>query len=276
MAAERKEKGLTGMEALYKRGIRYPISHAGAELDVAYAFPMSYSGMKQLEEIRGKDRRVLLGVTGGIASGKTAVSRMLEELGARTIDFDVLSRIVVEPGKPAWKEVVAYFGEQVLFEDKTLDRKKLSEIVFRDPEKRKKLEGFLHPRIYEEFSRRVQEYAAADPEVIIQVAVPLLVEANLQHFFHKILLVYIPAQMQIERLMDRDRISREMAVKMLSSQLPIEEKRSYADFIVDNSGSLDETRRQVEEVWKKLKEIQKERAQGTPPPFPSPSRGGRG
>ena len=212
------------------------------------------------EEIRGKDRRVLLGVTGGIASGKTVVARLLEELGARTIDFDVLSRVVVEPGKPAWKEVVAYFGEQVLLEDKTLDRKKLSEIVFRDPEKRKKLEGFTHPRIYEEFSRLVKEYAAGDPEVIIQVAVPLLIEANLQHFFHKVLLVYIPAEMQIQRLMDRDLISREMAVKMLSSQLPIEEKRSYADFIVDNSGSLEETRRQVEEVWRKLKEFQKERA----------------
>jgi len=187
------------------------------------------------------------------------VSRMLEELGARTIDFDVLSRVVVEPGKPAWKEVVAYFGEQVLLEDKTLDRKKVSEIVFRDPEKRKKLEGFLHPRIYEEFRRLVQEYAAEDPEVIIQVAVPLLIEANLQYLFHKILLVYIPAEMQIERLMERDRISREMALKILNSQLPIEEKRSHADFIVDNSASSEETRRQVEEVWKKLKEIQKER-----------------
>ena len=166
------------------------------------------------DEIRGKDRRVLLGVTGGIASGKTVVSRMLEELGARTIDFDLLSRVVVEPGKPAWKEVVAYFGEQVLLEDKTLDRKKLSEIVFRDPEKRKKLEGFIHPRIYEEFSRLVKEFAAGDPEVIIQVAVPLLIEANLQHFFHKTLLVYIPAEMQIERLMDRDHVSREMAEKI--------------------------------------------------------------
>ena len=211
------------------------------------------------EEIRGKDRRVLLGVTGGVATGKTAACRMLEELGARTIDFDVLSRVVVDPGKPAWKEVVAYFGKQVLLEDKTLDRKKLSEIVFRDPEKRKKLEGFLHPRIYGEFNRRVREYAAQDPEVIIQAAVPLLIEANLQYLFHKILLVYIPAEMQIKRLMERDHISREMAVKILNSQLPIEEKRSYADFIVDNSGSLEETKRQVEEIWKKLKRISERR-----------------
>jgi len=253
------EKALNGMEAMYKRGIRYPVSHAGAELDVTYAFPMSYSGMKQLEEVRGKDLRVLVGVTGGVASGKTTVSGMLEEFGARTIDFDVLSRVVVEPGKPAWREVVAYFGEQVQLEDKTLDRKKLSEIVFRDPEKRKKLEGFIHPRIYEEFRRLVQEYAAEDPEVIIQVAVPLLIEVNLQYLFHKILLVYIPAEMQVERLIKRDGISREMAINMLSSQLPIEEKRSYADFIVDNSGPLAETKSQVREIWEKLKKFQKEK-----------------
>jgi dephospho-CoA kinase len=255
------EKALRGLEALYKRGIRYPISHAGAELDVTYAFPMSYSGMKQLEEIRGKDNRILLGVTGGIASGKTAVARMLEELGAPIIDFDVLSRVVVEPDKPAWKEIVAYFGEQVLQEDKTLDRKKLSEIVFRDLEKRKKLESFIHPRIFGEFTRLVKEFAAQDPGAIIQAVVPLLYEVNLQYLFHKILLVYTPEEIQIERLMKRDGISREMAVNILSSQLPLEEKRSYADFIVDNSGSLEETKKQVQEIWEKLKKFPKENRQ---------------
>jgi len=252
------EKAVRGLEALYKRGIRYPISHAGAELDVTYAFPMSYSGMKQLEEIRGKDNRVLLGVTGGIASGKTAVARMLEELGAPIIDFDVLSRVVVEPGKSAWKEIVAYFGEQVLQEDKTLDRKKLSEIVFRDLEKRKKLESFIHPGIFGEFTRLVKEFAAQDAGGIIQAVVPLLYEVNLQYLFHKILLVYTPEEIQIERLMKRDGISREMAVNILSSQLPLEEKRSYADFIVDNSGSLEETKKQVQEIWEKLKKFSKE------------------
>jgi dephospho-CoA kinase len=251
------EKALRGLEALYKRGIRYPISHAGAELDVTYAFPMSYSGMKQLEEIRGKDNRILLGVTGGIASGKTAVARMLEELGAPIIDFDVLSRVVVEPGKPAWKEIVAYFGEQVLQEDKNLDRKKLSEIVFRDSEKRKKLESFIHPRIFDEFTRLVKEFAARDPEAIIQAVVPLLYEVNLQYLFHKVLLVYTPVEIQVERLMKRDGISREMAVNILSSQLPLEEKRSYADFIVDNSGSLEETQKQVQGIWQKLKKFPK-------------------
>jgi dephospho-CoA kinase len=212
-----------------------------------------------MEEIRGKDSPILLGVTGGIASGKTTVARILEQLGARLIDFDVLSRWVVEPGKPAWKDIVAYFGEQVLQQDKSLDRKKMAEIVFRDSEKRKKLESFVHPRIYEEFIRLVKEYAAKDSNIIIQVVVPLLLEGNLQHLFHKILLVYTPEEMQVERVMKRDRISREMALNMLRSQFPIEEKRSYADFIVDNSGPLEETQRQVEEVWDKLKKIQKEK-----------------
>jgi dephospho-CoA kinase len=253
------DKALKGMEALYKRGVRYPISYAGAELDLTYAFPMSYSGLQQLEEVRGKDNRILLGVTGGIASGKTTVARMLEDLGAPIIDFDLLSRVVVEPNKPAWKEIVAYFGEQVLLEDKTLDRKKISQIVFHEPEKRKKLESFIHPRVYHEFARLVKEFTAKDPNAIIQGVVPLLLEANLQHLFHKILLVYIPQEMQAERLMKRDRISREMATNILNAQLPIEEKKGYADFIVDNSGTLEETKRQVKEVWKKLKQMQKER-----------------
>ena len=251
------EKALRGLEALYKRGIRYPISYAGAEMDVARAFPMAYGGMRQLEELRGNDSRILLGVTGGIASGKSTVARMLEERGAPIIDFDLLSRVVVEPEKPAWQEIVSYFGEQVLLADKTLDRKKLSETVFRDPEKRKKLEGFTHPRIHQEFVRLVKEYAARDPEIIIQAVIPLLIEAGLQYLFHKLLLVYIPQEMQIQRLMERDKTSREAAQSILGAQLPIDEKRAYADYIIDNSGSLEETQKQVKEVWQKLKEFQK-------------------
>jgi len=253
------EKALRGLEALYKRGIRYPISYAGAEMDVARAFPMAYGGMRQLEELRGNDSRILLGVTGGIASGKSTVARMLEELGAPIIDFDLLSRVVVEPEKPAWQEIVSYFGEQVLLPDKTLDRKKLSEIVFRDPEKRKKLEGFTHPRIHQEFVRLVQEYTARDPEVIIQAVIPLLIEAGLQYLFHKLLLVYIPQEDQVRRLMDRDKVSRETAQSILAAQLPIDEKKAYADFIIDNSGSLEETQKQVKEVWQKLKAFPKSR-----------------
>ena len=261
LPAEMMDKALRGLEALYKRGIRYPISHAGAELDVTQGFPMAYGGMKQVDEIRGKDERILLGVTGGIASGKSTVARMLEELGAPIIDFDMLSRVVVEPGKPAWAEIVGYFGEQVLLPDKTLDRKKVSEIVFWDPEKRKKLEGFTHPRIHEEFTRLVKEYAARNPRIVIQVVIPLLIEANLQYLFHKLLLVYVPQETQIQRLMERDRIPRDMARSILAAQLPIEEKRAFADFIVDNSGSVEETRRQVERIWQELKDFKRNRSE---------------
>jgi dephospho-CoA kinase len=207
-----------------------------------------------------KEDCFLLGVTGGIASGKSTVAKMLEELGAPMIDFDVLSRVIVEPGKPAWKEIVAYFGEQILREDRTLNRRALSAMVFQDQEKRKKLERFTHARILEEFVRRAKQIAKENPGSIIQGVVPLLIEANLQSLFHKLMLVYLPEEMQIRRLMEREPISRETALQMLKSQLAIEEKKKFADYIVDNSGSLEETRKQVEAVWLQLKKIREEKS----------------
>ncbi len=260
--AEMMDKALNGMEALYRRGIRYPISYAGAETDVTHAFPAAYGGEETINMLRGTDNRLLLGVTGSIATGKTTVAAMLEELGARTIDFDVLSRVVVEPGKPAWKDIVAFFGEQVLREDRTLDREKLREIVFKDLEKKKKLESFQHPRIGEEFMELVKQYAAEDPNAIIQVVVPLLIEVNMHPLFHNILMVYASEEEQKKRLMNRDGSSEEMAINMIRSQLSVEEKKGFCDLIIDNSGSLEETRKQVEKLWKKLKQIQQERRSG--------------
>jgi dephospho-CoA kinase len=251
------EKALQGMETLYRRGIRYPISYAGAERDLTTAFPMSYSGLGQLEAVRGTDGRLLVGVTGGIASGKTTVANMLEELGAPIVDFDVLARQVVEPGQPALEEIVDYFGKQVLQEDGTLDRKKLSDIVFKDMEKRKKLESFTHPRIRSEFVKQVNEIAGQRPNAIIQVVIPLLIELNLQYLFHKLLVVHIPYEDQVERLAKRDGISTEQAATILKAQLPIDEKVGYADFVIRNDGAEEETRKQVQELWEKLKEIQK-------------------
>lgn len=252
-------KALRGLEMLYRRGIRYPISYAGAESDVTKAFPAAYGGIEQLEALRGKDNRLLIGVTGGIATGKSTVSRMLEDLGSPIIDFDVLAREVVEPGKPAYEQIVSFFGKQVLAEDGAIDRKKLSDIVFKDMEKRKKLEGFTHPQIGAEFLKRVMEITAADPSAIIQVAVPLLIEVNLTHLFHKILLVYAPRETQIERLVKRDGIREEEAGRILDAQLPIDEKVGFADFVINNEKGLEETRRQVEGLWKKLQQIQAER-----------------
>jgi len=252
------DKALRGLEALYRRGIRYPISYAGAEADVSGAFPAAYGMEDVIKMLRGNDERLLLGVTGSIATGKSTVAEMLEKLGARTIDFDILSRVVVEPGKPAWEDIVAYFGKQVLNEDQTLDREKLREIVFRDLEEKKKLEGFLHPRISEEFIKMVDEYIRKDPKAIIQAVVPLLIETNMQAFFHNILMVYATAEEQKKRLMKRDGATEEMAQSMINSQLSVEEKKGFCDLIIDNSGTLDETRRQVEALWEKLKQIQRE------------------
>ncbi len=253
------EKALRGLETLYRRGIRYPISYAGAEGDLAQGFPMSYGGLEEIEAMRGNDNRLLLGVTGGIASGKTTVANMLKDLGAPIVDFDLIARQVVAPGQPALKDIVDYFGKQVLNEDGTMDRKKVSDIVFRDFEKRKKLESFIHPRMGEIVNRQINDYAARDPKAIIQVVVPLMIELNLQWRYHKLLLVYLPPEKQIERLAERDGISKEEAANILKSQLAIEEKLGYADFVIHNDHSLDETRKQVGELWETLRKIQEEK-----------------
>ena len=210
--------------------------------------------------IKGEHNHLLLGVTGGIASGKTVVAKMLEELGAPLIDFDVLARQVVKPGKPAFTLIVDYFGREVLQGDGTLDRKKLSKIVFQDTEKRNQMEGFTHPPIYEAFLKRVKAITEKAPEAIIQAVVPLLIEKNLQSIFDKVLVVYVPEEQQIERLVERDGISRKEAAHMLKAQLPINEKLAYADFVVHNKGSMEGTRKQVEEVWLELKRLQGEKA----------------
>ena len=255
------EKALRGLEALYRRGIRYPISYAGAEKDLTSAYPGSYGSVAKLDFVRGSDNRVLLGVTGSIATGKSTVASMLEEMGAATIDFDVLARIVVEPDRPAWQDIVAFFGEQVLQEDRSLDRKALSNIIFKDLEKRKKLESFTHPRIQEEFIKLLLEITEKDPDAIIQVVIPLMIEGGMQYLFHKTLVVAISRESQIERLAARDGISNDEAINILSSQLPIDEKVGYGDYVINNEGSLEETRRQVQDLWEELKKFQAEKKQ---------------
>ncbi len=260
LPAEMLDKALLGLESLYRRGIRYPISYAGAEQDLASAFPGSYGELDELDNIRGHDNRLLLGVTGGVASGKSTVANMLKDLGAPIVDFDVISRDVVEPGMTAWKQIVEHFGEQVLLEDKTLNRQKLSDIVFRDLEEKKKLESFIHPQIGIEFVKQINDIAAKDPNAIIQIVIPLLIEGNMQYMFHKNMVVYIPQDKLEKRLAERDGISREAAATILANQLSIEEKKSYADYVINNEGSIEETSEKVEELWEELKKLQQEMA----------------
>ena len=252
-------KALRGLEALYRRGVRYPISYAGAEGDAAPMFPPAYHQFESImQRLKGDDNRLLLGVTGGIASGKSTVSDMLLELGAPLVDFDLLARQVVEPGTPGFEQIVDYFGRQVLQPDGTLDRKKLSDIVFKDMEKRKKLESFTHPGIYDKFFEHVDRITKDTPDAIIQVSVPLLIELNLNFLFDKMLVVYISPDMQVERLAARDKISQDAAANILKAQLPIDQKLPFADYVIHNENSLEETRQQVETLWQKLKHLQKQ------------------
>ena len=209
-----------------------------------------------MDIIQEENNSLLLGVTGGIATGKTTVVRMLEELGAPVIDFDLLAREVAEPGEPALKDIVGYFGEEILLKDGSLDREKLSGIVFQEEEKRRILESFTHPRIYEASERQVKKIIEKDPNAIIQLDIPLLFEQNLQHMVHKVLVVYIPREKQIARLIEREGMSREEAVDRLKAQLPIDEKLGRADFVINNEKTLEETKKQVEGLWKILKKMQ--------------------
>ena len=203
---------------------------------------------------------LVLGVTGGIASGKTTVANMLEDLGVPIIDFDLLSRQVVEPGQPAFKDITDYFGDGVIDKNGTLDRKRLSTIVFRNPAKRKILEGITHPRIVEAFVRQIKEMAEKDPHGIVQVVIPLLFEVNLTHLVHKVLVVYVSPDKQIERLTRRDKISHKEAENILKAQMPIDQKVPKADFVIHNEGNVDKTRKAVYALWRSLKEAQQERA----------------
>lgn len=210
-----------------------------------------------MEPHRKKNNYLLLGVTGGIATGKTTVVRMLEELGAPVIFFDLLAREVVEPGEPAWKDIVGYFGEEILLKDGSLDREKLAGIVFQDVEKRKILESFTHPRISEASERQVKKIVDKNPNAIVQLEIPLLIEQNRQDMVHKVLVVYIPREKQIERLIERDGMSREGVVKKLGAQLPIDDKLGRADFVINNEKTLEKTKKQVEDLWQVLKGMQR-------------------
>jgi len=251
------EKALFGLEVLYRRGVRYPISFAGAEGDVGPMFPATYNSMEDVGQHLLGGKHTLLGVTGGIASGKSYVSEILEELGSPLIDFDKLARVVVEPGKQAFNQIVDFFGKQVLGEDGGLDRKKLSDIVFSDMEKRKKLESFTHPAIYKEFFDGITAITKEKPDAVIQVAVPLLMELNLQFLFDKLLVVIVPAEVLVDRMAKRDGIATEDDANILRSQLPIDEKVRFADFVIHNEGTKEETRTQVEKLWAELKDIEK-------------------
>lgn len=206
-----------------------------------------------------------VGLTGGIATGKDTVAKMFQELGGHIVDFDQLSRELVEPGKPAWREIVEAFGQEILKADETLDRAKLASIIFDDEDKRRLLERIIHPRVGMESDRRISDIKERDPHAIIFLVVPLLIEVGMHKLVDRVVLVYAPMNLQIKRLMERDGLPPEEAQKRINAQMPTDEKLAFAHFVINNSGSLDETKKQVEKVMKELVELEKERSAGRAP-----------
>lgn len=190
-----------------------------------------------------------IGLTGGIACGKSTVANLLVRRGAILIDADRLAREVVEPGSPVLAAVAERFGSDVLHPDGSLNRKRLGEIVFGDEQRRKALEGILHPEIRRRMFGRMEAEEAVHPDKLVVVDIPLMYESKLDERFAEILVVYVPEYVQLKRLMDRDGLTEEQARQRLSAQMPIEAKKSLADVVIDNSGSLEETERQIAHFW---------------------------
>jgi dephospho-CoA kinase len=190
----------------------------------------------------------VVGLTGGIASGKSTVSAMLEEAGVPVIDADRLAREAVEPGRPAFDEIVAAFGRGVVGADGRLDRARLGAIVFADPEARRRLEAIVHPRVFEAERAALAELARARPGSVAVVDAALLLESGNHRWMDAVVLVAAPRETQIARLMARSGLPRAEAEARLAAQWPLEAKRPYADYEIDNAGTLDGTRRQVAEL----------------------------
>jgi dephospho-CoA kinase len=194
----------------------------------------------------------LVGLTGGIASGKSTVAEILKRQAAAIINADVLAREVVEPGHQAWTEIVNTFGTAVLQPDRALDRQKLRAIIFDDPDARKKLESIIHPQVRALAEQRIREHAAAGYAVIVY-EVPLLFEGNLQEWLRPVILVACDVDTQRNRLQSRDNLSAAQAQKHIDAQMSLEAKRRLADYVIENNGSLEDLKRQVQAVLEKIK-----------------------
>src|SRR5256884_3313697 len=200
-----------------------------------------------------------VGLTGSIAVGKTFVLGVLRELGCYGIDADATAREVVVPGRQGLNAVVETFGSEILKEDGTLDRTKLGSIVFADEVKRLRLNSILHPFIIAEQDQRMREWEQQNPNGIAVVDAALMIESGGYQRFDKLIVVHCQPEVQLQRLMRRNNLSREEADQRIATQMPQEEKKRYADYLIDTSGEFAETRRQTEEVYHALRDALKNR-----------------
>ncbi|WP_101844594.1 dephospho-CoA kinase [Halobacillus sp. Marseille-P3879] len=195
---------------------------------------------------------LVIGLTGSIATGKSTVSRMFKEFHIPVVDADVISREVVEKDKPAYKQIVDYFGEQVLNDDLTLNRQQLGSLVFKDKKMRAKLNEIVHPEVRKQMLKQRDGFLNKGEEAVV-LDIPLLFESRLTHFVDKTLVIYVDKETQLKRLMKRDGSTREEALNRIRSQLSIEEKAEKADKVIDNSQTVESSFEQLKKIlteWK--------------------------
>ena len=194
---------------------------------------------------------MIVGLTGSVGTGKSTVTNLFRDLGAYVIDWDELARSVTRPRSKAWKEITEYFGTGILDDDLAIDRQRLARIVFSNKRKLEKLNRIVHPEVFREDQRITDEITGHDPDALIIKDIPLLFEVGLNMSVDKIVVVTASEQTQLRRLKEKG-INRQDAGNRMNSQLPLEEKVKSADFVIDNDGPLEDTKRQVEEVYSVL------------------------
>jgi dephospho-CoA kinase len=196
----------------------------------------------------------VVGLTGGIATGKSMVSAILENAGAVIIDADRIAREVAKKGSPAYRKIIANFGESILLPDGEINRGALGDIIFNNPQKRQLLNSIVHPHVRKEQNRQLKGIEKKDPGAIVILDIPLLIETQTYRDLSEVIVVYAPEHIQMKRLMQREDISKSDALARIRSQIPIEEKKDKATIVIDNSGTRENTRKQTLKLFQRLKD----------------------
>ncbi|MBE3569285.1 MAG: dephospho-CoA kinase [Bacillales bacterium] len=192
----------------------------------------------------------IIGLTGGIASGKSTVSSLLKEKGYTVIDADAAAKIVVQPGEEAYNKIVNAFGKEILLENGEINRRKLGDLVFRNEQKRLQLNSIVHPAVRKQMLLE-KEQAIRDGKQTVILDIPLLFESGLTWMVDKTIVVYVDGSIQLERLMKRNGLDKEDAEIRISAQMPLEEKVKKADAVIHNNGTIAETKQQLEQIIEK-------------------------
>jgi dephospho-CoA kinase len=197
---------------------------------------------------------LIVGLTGGIASGKSLVTRVLRDLGAHIIDADKIVHDLLSPGEEACNEVIGHFGGSIRLPDGSIDRRKLGDIIFNHPDERAWLNNCIHPRVFQAYQTQVHHLRERQPDAIVVMDAALLIETGYHKKMDKLIVVYARQKDQVKRLMERDRFTLEQALARISSQMPLDEKRTYADYVIDNTGTREVSEQQTREIFEKLRQ----------------------